>query len=91
MDVRDDSQGDFVDRFTSILAVIAISTSVPQASDKYRSPTDNYIYALNDARGSFVLDVSEVVDDGIQIWFETLVGWLPTPVGVERDQENEPE
>jgi len=91
IDIRDDSTDDFADlNYLDIEAILPVDTS--SNAQGFRQvvtvPGTDRLYALNDApEGIWVLDVSQLTDESYaRPLYDTMVGWLPTSRGSERDQ-----
>ena len=90
IDIRDDSQGDFVDRnYMDEEARIVLPTSMGSAGFRQvlPHPNGNDLLAIGDSpEAVFIIDMSEVEDDATtDRIFDIQSDWLPLPVGGEGD------
>ena len=90
IDIRDDSQGDFVDRnYMDEEARIVLPTSMGSAGFRQVLPHPNgeELLAIGDSpEAVFIIDMSEVEDDATSDRiFDIQNDWLPLPVGGEGD------
>ena len=90
IDIRDDSQGDFVDRnYLDEEARIVLPTSMGSAGFRQVLPHPNgkEILAIGDSpEAVFIIDMSEVEDDATSDRiYDIQNAWLPLPVGGEDD------
>lgn len=90
IDIRDDSWGNFEDRnYLDVEAVLLYSSA--GGGDGFRQvlpvPGTDLLYGVNDSpEAVWMSDISVLRDDGrSDVYYETVVGWLPSPRGRERD------
>ncbi|MFH1467478.1 MAG: beta-propeller fold lactonase family protein [Pseudomonadota bacterium] len=91
LDVRDDSTSGFDDaNYLGVEAILPVEVASGGAGFRglAESADGRWLYALNDSPESvMVFDLSRVEDDAWgDVVYDTMVGWLPTPRGYERDQ-----
>lgn len=91
VDIRDDSQGDFVDRnYLDEEARIVLPTSMGSAGFRQvlPHPDGEHLLAIGDSpEAVFIIDMTEVVDDAqSDRVFDLQSDWLPLPVGGEDDE-----
>lgn len=90
IDIRDDSQGDFVDRnYLDEEARIVLPTSMGSAGFRQVLPHPNgkEILAIGDSpEAVFIIDMTEIEDNAMsERVLEIQTDWLPLPVGGEDD------
>jgi hypothetical protein len=90
IDIRDDSQGDFVDRnYLDEEARIILPTSLGSAGFRQVIPHPDGIHllAISDSpEAVFIVDISDLEDnEDVDRIYDTQTGWLTTPIGGETD------
>lgn len=90
IDIRDDSQGDFVDRnYLDEEARLILPTSMGSAGFRQvlPHPDGQHILAIGDSpEAVYIIDMTEVVDDAqTDRLYDLQSSWLPLPVGGEDD------
>jgi DNA-binding beta-propeller fold protein YncE len=88
IDVRDDSEPWFDDNYLAVEAVLDARTNSGARGFRSLAVSGDRLYALNDSPESvMIFDLDAVVDDERADYLpEAVVGYLPTPRGVEQDQ-----
>ncbi len=87
LDVRDDSEPWFDDNYLQVEAVLDARTNAGAKGFRSLAVEGDRLYALNDSPESvMIFDLSAVVDDDRADYLpEAVIGYLPTPRGVEQD------
>ncbi len=90
IDIRDDSQGDFVDRnYLDEEARMILPTSLGSAGFRQVIPHPDGIHllAISDSpEAVFIVDISDLEDnEDVDRIYDTQTGWLTTPIGGETD------
>lgn len=91
LDIRDDSTPGFIDsNYLDVEAVLLFDTA--GGGDGFRQvlpvPGTDLLYGVNDSpEAVWMSDISAIADTArADVYYETVVGWLPAPRGRERDK-----
>jgi predicted GH43/DUF377 family glycosyl hydrolase len=87
LDVRDDSHVSFQDNYLAVEAILDARTNSGAQGFRSLAVSGDRLYGLNDSPESvMIFDLSTLTDDDRADYVpEAVVGYLPTPRGVEQD------